>query len=352
MRAYFAAFGLIAALGVRPLFAAPLEISASDVGDGQILTDARGMTLYRFDMDKQAGKSACTGDCAKAWPPLPASQDAKPSPGFSVIVRDDGVSQWVHNGKPLYRYAFDVVPGDENGDGMVFNLWRADFLPISTPPGLTIHDSPLGRVLADGQGETLYVSDSDRPGKSNCDSVCADDHTPLIAPAIANAVGDWSVVKRDEGAKQWAYKGRPLYSFISDGKPGNVAGEGGGWHAAVLRPIPKLPQGMHYEWSDLGRVVADADGKTYYTLSDSPARLNVCNDACVKANWRPAAAPSAELHPGPGWSTVALGAGYQWTYKAKPIFTFVGDDKPGDIRGDRFGNMSSGGFAPWEVLQP
>jgi predicted lipoprotein with Yx(FWY)xxD motif len=43
---------------------------------------------------------------------------------------------------------------------------------------------------------------------------------------------------------------------------------------------------------------------------------------------------------------------FQWAYKGKPVYTFLEDEKPGDIRGDRFGNMSSGGFAPWDPVQP
>ena len=100
MRGYRVTFAVSAALIAVPLRAAPPEISATDAGDGTVLTDARGMTLYRFDMDKQPGKSACTGDCAKAWPPLLASADAKPGPGFSLIIRDDGTTQWAHDGKP------------------------------------------------------------------------------------------------------------------------------------------------------------------------------------------------------------------------------------------------------------
>ena len=47
-------------------------------------------------------------------------------------------------------------------------------------------------------------------------------------------MGDWTVVTRDEGAKQWAYKGKPLYTFVQDKKAGDMAGEGKGgvWHMA------------------------------------------------------------------------------------------------------------------------
>jgi len=338
-------------LAATPALAAPPpEVAIQDVGDGSILTDAKGMSLYSFDMDKQPGKSACVGECPKAWPPLLAPAGTRPDQGWALIARDDGTSQWAYGGKPLYRYVVDSAPGDENGNGVYFNLWHVVFQPMRTPPGLTIHDSALGRVLADAQGRTLYVSD-----RSACDRACAEDWKPFPAPAIAGALGDWSAVRRDDGATQWAYKGKPLYRYARDWKAGATNGDGavGAWHAAIVRPTPVLPPGMRYQASDLGRIVADSGGKSLYTLSESPNRPKVCDDGCIKANWWPFAAPSPALHPGLGWSVVKHDDGtIQWAYKGKLVYTFAGDEKPGDIRGDRFGNMSSGGFAPWEVIQP
>jgi predicted lipoprotein with Yx(FWY)xxD motif len=48
------------------------------------------------------------------------------------------------------------------------------------------------------------------------------------------ASGDWSVVTRDDGKKQWAMKGKPLYFWAKDGKPGDKTGDGvlGVWHSA------------------------------------------------------------------------------------------------------------------------
>src|SRR5215469_10158148 len=62
--------------------------------------DAKGMTLYTYDKD-DAGKSNCTGDCAKTWIPVPAPADAKPFGDWSVVARDDGSKQWAMMGKPL-----------------------------------------------------------------------------------------------------------------------------------------------------------------------------------------------------------------------------------------------------------
>ena len=49
------------------------------------------------------------------------------------------------------------------------------------------------------------------------------------------SMGDWTVVTRDNGMKQWAYKGKPLYAFVKDSKPGDTTGDGvgGAWHTAM-----------------------------------------------------------------------------------------------------------------------
>jgi predicted lipoprotein with Yx(FWY)xxD motif len=84
---------------------------------GGMLTDAKGMTLYTFDNDKEPGKSACNGQCLNNWPALIAAADAKPMGDWTPIARDDGSKQWAYKGKPLYTYAKDAKPGDMTGDG-------------------------------------------------------------------------------------------------------------------------------------------------------------------------------------------------------------------------------------------
>jgi predicted lipoprotein with Yx(FWY)xxD motif len=95
--------------------------------------------------------------------------------------------------------------------------------------------SPGVRVLADFRGMSVYTFDGDkRAGKSTCVGECLRDWQPLAAPLMAAPNGDWSVVRRDDGSPQWAYKGRPLYTFTRDAKAGDTHGEGVGglWHVA------------------------------------------------------------------------------------------------------------------------
>ncbi|AYC34869.1 hypothetical protein D3880_21925 [Pseudomonas cavernae] len=104
-------------------------------------------------------------------------------------------------------------------------------------PGLAWADEPAmtkDGMLVDAKGMTLYTYDQDAMGKSNCNGQCATNWPPLMAAAGAKADDDWTVVKRDDGSMQWAYYGKPLYTFIQDKKPGDVTGDGkmGVWHIA------------------------------------------------------------------------------------------------------------------------
>lgn len=87
----------------------------------------------------------------------------------------------------------------------------------------------------DAKGMTLYTFDKDSAGKSACNGQCAANWPPLMAGADAKPSGDWTVITRDDGGKQWAYKGKPLYAWVKDTKPGEKTGDGfanGAWRAA------------------------------------------------------------------------------------------------------------------------
>lgn len=96
-------------------------------------------------------------------------------------------------------------------------------------------DTAKGKALVNATGMTLYVFDKDAAGKSNCNGPCATSWPPFMAPADAKASGDWSNVTRDGGGMQWAFKGKPLYTYAKDSKPGDVTGDGFNnvWHIAA-----------------------------------------------------------------------------------------------------------------------
>ncbi|WP_434678884.1 hypothetical protein J3P77_00425 [Pseudomonas sp. R1-18] len=91
-----------------------------------------------------------------------------------------------------------------------------------------------GDKLVDHEGMTLYTFDKDSAGKSACNDQCAVNWPPLAADADSSAEGKWTVVTRDDKTRQWAYDGKPLYTFKSDKKAGDVEGDGKGgvWHVA------------------------------------------------------------------------------------------------------------------------
>ncbi|MGA8615189.1 MAG: hypothetical protein WB760_26630 [Xanthobacteraceae bacterium] len=98
-----------------------------------------------------------------------------------------------------------------------------------------VGDSPKGKVLTNDSGMTLYVFDKDSGGKSACNGPCAGNWPPLMATAASKAMGDYTILTRDDGSKQWAYKGRPLYTWKNDKTPGDITGDGflnGAWHIA------------------------------------------------------------------------------------------------------------------------
>jgi predicted lipoprotein with Yx(FWY)xxD motif len=87
-------------------------------------------------------------------------------------------------------------------------------------------------VLTGNNGMTLYIFDKDTDGKSACNGKCAENWPPLVADGSAS--GDFSVITRDDGKKQYAYKGKPLYFWAKDQKPGDKTGDGVNnvWHVA------------------------------------------------------------------------------------------------------------------------
>jgi predicted lipoprotein with Yx(FWY)xxD motif len=111
-------------------------------------------------------------------------------------------------------------------------LFALTALAQTVPP--VSGETAKGKTLVDLNGMTLYVFDRDRKGKSNCNAQCAANWLPLIADTDAQASGSFSFISRDDGRKQWAYKGKPLYTSAKDKKPGDATGDGVNnlWHLA------------------------------------------------------------------------------------------------------------------------
>lgn len=95
-----------------------------------------------------------------------------------------------------------------------------------------------GGLLVDTNGMTLYTFDNDvaGSGKSACNGPCAGIWPPVAAAADAAPEGDMTVIVRDDGSKQWAYKGKPVYLYKTDMKAGDTTGDNfrNVWH--VIKP--------------------------------------------------------------------------------------------------------------------
>jgi predicted lipoprotein with Yx(FWY)xxD motif len=123
--------------------APPPTVAVAKSDKGQVLVDANGMTLYRFDKDKSA-VSNCAGACAMTWPPLlleagvaaPVTGSGVQGP-LSVIARSDGGRQVADNGHALYRFSGDTKPGDTNGDGFG-NVWHVVTIGTTSTPAAPV----------------------------------------------------------------------------------------------------------------------------------------------------------------------------------------------------------------------
>ena len=85
----------------------------------------------------------------------------------------------------------------------------------------------VGGLLVNAKGLTLYTFDKDvaNSGKSACNGYCAVKWPPVIAVDGARPGGDYSIITRDDGKKQWAFRGKPLYTWPEDQEPGDKYGD-------------------------------------------------------------------------------------------------------------------------------
>jgi predicted lipoprotein with Yx(FWY)xxD motif len=98
------------------------------------------------------------------------------------------------------------------------------------PATVGVATTPLGRILVDGGGRTLYLFEKDKPGRSLCSGACAGYWPPLLTtgkPAARTGAKAalLGVTRRGDGRTQVTYAGHPLYRFVQDTKPGQTNGQ-------------------------------------------------------------------------------------------------------------------------------
>ncbi|MGY4507340.1 COG4315 family predicted lipoprotein [Bradyrhizobium sp. USDA 3650] len=107
--------------------------------------------------------------------------------------------------------------------------------PATSPAKVIL--TKQGPTLVDLNGMTLYYYERDTTGKtSNCNGKCVESWVPLSATADAKAIGDFTVINRNDGSKMWAYRYRPLYTSPADKAPGEANGNATTLQWRIARP--------------------------------------------------------------------------------------------------------------------
>ncbi|MCA0202134.1 MAG: hypothetical protein LCH56_15105, partial [Proteobacteria bacterium] len=316
--------------------------------------------------------------CQAVWPPVLAQANAREIGKWSVIERRDGAKQWAYDGYPLYTSVLDVRPGDVLGGsnrkigGGDEPAIRKPVAPRSNvPPAFAVRQMGSGRMIVMQNGYSVYSWDGDGSNASNCMKDCLTKWTPVLAGRAAQPNGEWTVFERSQGVRQWAFRGRPLYTYNDDPKlRSQIGSDEPGWHNVYMMHAPAVPVGFTERDSHAGIVLADAHGQTIYLYScgddaldqlacDHPStpqqfRLAVCGggDAarCLKT-WRYVPANADARPPNRIWTTIDIdpmtgriavqgqvGVMHVWAYRGRPVYTYF-NDKPGDVNGDALGEF-------------
>lgn len=225
----------------------------------------------------------------------------------------------------------------------------------------------LGHYLTDGSGRALYLYSKDFPAASgaaastavsNCSGGCLTAwpvfHADTITPGPGLQAADFGELTRADGSKQSTFHGWPLYYFASDTQPSDTKGEGVGNVWFVLRdPFYSMLVMSSPVQGGPGLYLSTPGGMTlYYYAPDTVGTgatppVSACTGGCLQA-WPAFLAGGAVL---PTKVAVALtsfdrgGGVMQSAWKGHPLYLFATDKKPGDVKGDKVGNV-------WFVVDP
>lgn len=252
-----------------------------------------------------------------------------------------------------------------------------DYVREDMPPGFQVVIAELeGPVFADADGKTLYnwpLRDlrngpaGEQKGKPTCTGTkyrtnaglmspypggmvlpeadtrpsCIEAWPPVFAGADAQPVGKWTIVDRPDGKKQWAYDGFALYTSNLDKQIGDVLGGSsvnprgpdntlvGDAEGALREPVgppTAMPTQFAVRPFRRGRLLTTAEGRSVYQWDKDGDFKSNCAGACAK-EWAPILAPD-RVQPQGDWATIERSPGVkQWTYRKRPVYTHVLDEK-------------------------
>jgi len=252
-----------------------------------------------------------------------------------------------------------------------------DYKKVPMPPGIGVqHTDVDGPVFVDTRGHTLYtwpallVKNGDAgeyKGKPLCDNTklrksaglmspypsgfilpdvdtrpsCLEQWPLLAAPEGAKPVGDWSIIARADGQKQWAYQGFAVYTSALDTRPGTVNGannrrfksdSASGTRRIPIGPPPNIPAGFNVLTVATGRLLTNPTGFSVYMWDgDGPNQSN-CTGECLK-KWAPIGAPEV-ARPQGEWNVIENVPGVkQWTYRKRPLYMRIADTRVASLKG-------------------
>ena len=211
----------------------PVNLYVGGNGElGKFLVGPQGMTLYVSTND-EPNISNCTAGCLANWIPFTVETDAdltvaRNIPGqIGLIERpDDGTLQVTYNEQPLYRFSADENVGDSNGQGFE-SAWY-----IFPPESVFLGGTDAGGLwLETAYSRTVYASQLDDSGASNCVDDCAETFIPYTVNRGdvvygLRLEGEISLITRPDGTLQVAYNEMPLYTYVGDTMQGELNGYG------------------------------------------------------------------------------------------------------------------------------
>lgn len=378
--------------------------------EGPVFADSEGRTLYEWPLHVQRngysgespGTPACYDEvltvtaglmspyppgivlpeldtrpaCTDLWPPVYAADDAEPVGDWSVVERRDGTRQWAYDEQPLYTSVRDARPGDVlggskqpyGGDSPAYRVPVGP--PPAVPPGFAVRTTAKGRLLTTDRNDSVYAYGGDTPAESTCRGKCEYRYPPLLAPSLARASGEWTIIERSPGVRQWVYRGEPLYTHALDEHSWSQEGsDEPGWHNVYTQTAPPFPPSFTVQTTIVGDVLADARGMTVYIYNcgddsqdqlscDHPDdtqvyRLAMCGGGdparCLEY-WPYVRAADGDAGSSRSWSVIAIdpATGHRadpeqpdairvWAYRDRPVYTYAGDREAGDTHGDGTG---------------
>lgn len=381
--------------------------------EGPVFADAHGKTLYTWPLKdlrngfagEQKGKPTCDDhrytenaglmspypgglelpevetrpSCVERWPPVLASDNAKPVGKFTIATRPDGRKQWCYDGYALYTSVLDRRPGDTFGGTKLRDVGErgatrkpAGPMP-KVPAQFRVFPVIRGHLIGTPQGFSVYTSDKDGPNKSNCDAACLADWSPVLAPETAVADGEWGTIENSPGIRQWTFRKKPVYTHITEERPRSFEGtDVPGWHNVYTMVPPPPPKGFSVQDTFAGQILGDRHGMSIYIYNcnddaldqlscDHPTdpqeyRLAMCGKfdpaRCVR-NFPYVLAAKDDRGDGHVWTVMYIdpmtgrratprqaGSLRVWAYRDRPIYSCSRDRKPGDIECDAWGEFN------------